>query len=188
MLAIDKLFKNEGKYSNLSGDTGGETYRGISRNYNKSWEGWKIIDEKKNKDDFPYNLDSDIKLNNLIQKFYKENYWLKFSGNLIPSQLIANELLDTSVNIGIKTSNEFFQKSLNILNRNQKLYKDLIVDGLIGRKTIKSLIIILSNKEEELLYKILNIYQGQYYLNITDYNKIYEKFIRGWLSRVKIIN
>ena len=39
----------EGNYSNDKDDPGGETYKGISRNMNKDWEGWKIIDSYKGK-------------------------------------------------------------------------------------------------------------------------------------------
>ena len=34
----------EGKYVNDKYDPGGETYKGIARNMNKDFEGWKIID------------------------------------------------------------------------------------------------------------------------------------------------
>ena len=34
----------EGKYSNNKDNPGGETYKGIARNMNKDFEGWRIID------------------------------------------------------------------------------------------------------------------------------------------------
>ena len=43
----------EGNYSNDKDDPGGETYKGISRNMNKDWEGWKIIDSYKGKKNYP---------------------------------------------------------------------------------------------------------------------------------------
>ena len=44
---IDMVLKHEGGYANVSGDLGGETYRGISRKNFPSWNGWEIVDEKK---------------------------------------------------------------------------------------------------------------------------------------------
>ena len=35
---------HEGGYNNDPDDVGGETYKGIARNYHASWEGWKIVD------------------------------------------------------------------------------------------------------------------------------------------------
>lgn len=45
--AFKKLVKTEGSYVCDSDDSGGETYRGISRRYNPKWEGWNIIDTYK---------------------------------------------------------------------------------------------------------------------------------------------
>ena len=47
--AYKKLLIKEGGYVHDSDDSGGETYRGISRRYNPTWEGWDIIDTYKRK-------------------------------------------------------------------------------------------------------------------------------------------
>ena len=39
----------EGGYVDDPEDAGGETYRGISRRYHPSWQGWQIIDTLKNR-------------------------------------------------------------------------------------------------------------------------------------------
>ena len=38
--AFKKLSIKEGGYVNDKDDAGGETYRGISRKYNPTWQGW----------------------------------------------------------------------------------------------------------------------------------------------------
>ena len=45
--AYKKVVKVEGSYVCDSDDSGGETYKGISRRYNPKWEGWPIIDNYK---------------------------------------------------------------------------------------------------------------------------------------------
>lgn len=46
--AFKKLSIKEGGYVNDKDDAGGETYRGISRKYNPTWQGWTMIDSYKN--------------------------------------------------------------------------------------------------------------------------------------------
>jgi len=185
IMSLNKLLANEGSYANISGDSGGETYCGVSRNNYPQWEGWDVIDRYKQHYSFPQILEFNDQLINLVRKFYRDNYWSKFRGNMFSSQLIADELLDTSVNIGLKRACLLFQKSLNILNRNQKLFSNLHLDGIIGSKSLNALRIIIEKGEEDILYKVMNIFQGSYYLTITNYNELFEKFIRGWLSRVE---
>ena len=45
--AFKKLSIKEGGYVNDKDDAGGETYRGISRKYNPTWQGWTMIDSYK---------------------------------------------------------------------------------------------------------------------------------------------
>ena len=45
--AFKLLILHEGGYANNKNDIGGETYRGIARNYWPKWVGWKLIDHIK---------------------------------------------------------------------------------------------------------------------------------------------
>ena len=36
---------NEGGYANNPADSGGETYKGIAKNYWPNWEGWTAVDQ-----------------------------------------------------------------------------------------------------------------------------------------------
>lgn len=42
------------------------------------------------------------------------------------------------------------------------------------------------NEEEELLLKILNVLQGNFYLDYMRKNTVQEKYMRGWFNRVKL--
>src|ERR1035438_7110103 len=125
----------EGEYSNDKDDPGGETYKGISRNMNKDFEGWKIIDSYKGRKNYPELLKTDDKLQSLVLDFYKKNYWDKFEGDAFDDET-GEEMFDQSVNLGIKRAIEHLQRSLNLLNDRQTLYPDIKVDGIIGDETL----------------------------------------------------
>lgn len=185
--AYNITLSHEGGYSNDSDDSGGETYKGISRRYSPSWHGWVIIDCLKNQPNFPdtayNNLDLDLK----VKKFYKANYWDVNLLDSCKSQVVANEMFDTGVNMGTGRAGKFLQIALNLLNKNGKIYSDIVEDGKIGKKTIKALNSCLSYRGDDYLYKILNILQGQHYINYMTKSKTQEKYAYGWFNRVTFL-
>lgn len=184
--AYIKSMQYEGEYVYDKDDKGGETYKGISRVYNPEWEGWVIIDNYK-KNNSLKELKNNEKLNNLVKKFYFANYWLKLKLDKINSSLIAETIFDAAINCGKVNAIKFLQKTLNLLNRNLKLYQDLIVDGIIGIKTIDSLHKSINLNGENLIYNCYNVYRFFYYIKLMEKNATYEKYI-GWLKRIKFIN
>jgi lysozyme family protein len=168
-------------------DKGGETYRGISRKFHPSWSGWAIIDSLKLKPGFPntaYN--SDI-LNSKVKEFYKINFWDINSLGEIQSQIISNELFDIGVNMGTPKAAKFLQASLNILNKNGATYPNIPEDGKMGPGTLRTFKMCLNSVGEDVIYKILNILQGQFYIDIMLYDPTQEKFALGWLKRVNFL-
>jgi len=175
---------HEGGYSNNPDDLGGETCKGIARKFHASWAGWAIIDASKDDLNFPKCLYDNAVLDKLTKDFYKINFWDLFAGDDFPSQIIANEVFDTAVNMGIGKSVEFLQTALNALNKHNSLYPDIVVDGKFGTNTLKALVTYLAMDKEDLLYKVLNVLQGARYIDITLKNPTQETFMRGWYSRV----
>lgn len=102
--AYQRTLKFEGGWVNDDNDSGKETYKGISRVYEKNWEGWKIVDAYKKKPNFPKNLEADKKLQELVKNCYRKNYWNVIWGDKIRNQKVANDLYDTAVNMGVGTS------------------------------------------------------------------------------------
>ena len=190
-LALDIILKHEGFYINDPEDAGGETFRGISRRYNLGWEGWKTIDALKKKD-FPGSLiEDELLLQDSVEKFYKTHYWDQFLGDLIPgqgtaNQDIANELFDISVNLGVGRAVKFLQAGLNILNRNELLYADLIEDGVFGQKTLDTLKVYIQKDDVHYLLKIMSVFQGMHYIKYMRKSPIQEKYARGWFKRVSL--
>lgn len=175
---------HEGGYVDDPTDRGGETYRGISRVHHPSWSGWEKIDACKGKSAFPAMLDADSALQRSVKSFYKRKYWDRFLGDQIPDQQVANELYDTGVNMGVRRAVRFLQNALNQLNRNQRNYKDLVVDGWLGEGTLEVLKQYLRlDRKSALLLKMMNIQQGARYIEIMENDPTQEKYARGWLKR-----
>jgi lysozyme family protein len=181
-ISFYKTLKSEGVYSNNINDKGGETYCGIARNIHPHWEGWPIIDELKS-NGFSIFLHQD-KLAKSVEEFYKKEYWGLIRGNDLPQDL-ADELFDTAVNEGPGIAIMFLQQGLNALNRNGKLYQDIVEDGGFGDITLNALNTYLLKDKLNILLKILNVLQGFRYLSILKHNPSQEDFIRGWFERVK---
>ena len=181
--------KNEGGYVNDPHDTGGETYKGISRRYNPSWAGWQAIDEIKrsiSSQEMNRALQENEPVQRAVAAFYKSHYWDKFWGDQMPEQAIADEIFDTSVNMGVHRAVMFLQEGLNLLNRDQKNYDDISEDGVFGPTTLDRLQKYLAGDKPEYLLKLMNVLQGMHYIEFMKKNPVQEKFARGWLSRVNV--
>jgi len=176
----------EGKYSNDSTDRGGETYKGIARNRNPNWSGWKIVDKYKSQPNFPKNMYSDAQLENSVKSFYKELYWNINKLDEFTSQSIANEVYDTGVNMGTSKAIKFLQLSLNVLNRNGSTYPDISENGKMGSDTLKALNFFIAKGEEQFIRKIFFILRGNYYIELMVRDSTQEKFCRGWLNRINL--
>ena len=184
--AYYKTMGHEGGYVNDPHDAGGETYKGIARKYNPSWSGWQIIDGHKNSSYFPSSLDTDDDLQDSVHRFYKSNYWDVNRLDEVRSQAVGEEMFDTGVNMGIGRAAKFLQRALTYLNRNGALYPDLVPDGQIGSKSLQALDIILNGGDEIVLLTMLNVLQGEHYMNYMDSNPVQRKYARGWFKRVKL--
>ena len=175
---------HEGGYVNDPVDRGGETYRGIARVHHPEWHGWKRIDAGRRDKSFPKSLNADRTLQSNARAFYKKAYWDRFEGDDIPDQAVANELYDTAVNMGVRRAVRFLQSSLNLLNRNQRDYRDLIIDGWFGEKSLTTLGALLKkDRDSDALVKMMNIQQGARYVEIMARDSSQERFARGWIRR-----
>ncbi len=182
--AIGRVLWLEGGYSNNPIDRGGETYKGIARNFHPNWEGWKIIDELHSEDNFPKNLEENAELNSFVKAFYKSEFWDKMQLDNYPES-ISSRVLDAAIHCGIKRAVRFIQNTINILNRNQRLYPNIKVDGIFGRKTKEAFVLCLKKNQVKLIYKILTLYQGARYLELMMLNEPYEIFV-GWFNRIDV--
>lgn len=174
---------HEGGYINDKADRGGETYKGVARNFHPSWPGWKIVDATKREKQFPQNLERLPELQKMVESFYRETFWNALRGDEIQNQHIANELFDTAVNMGTGVAVRMVQEALNLSNRDQKDYPDIPVDGVMGKKTV---FFINNHTNPELLLKALNVFQGHRYIEICRKDSGQERFFIGWFKRVSL--
>jgi len=177
---------HEGGYSNNPADSGGETYRGISRVHHPDWLGWEMVDGWKLTGGITL-LGDDQALDLAVRSFYKVEFWDKIKGDYLASQIIADELFDTAVIMSPRKAVTFLQRCLNMLNNRQKLYSDIAVDGGIGPKTLSTLTNYLEVRSEGLMYTYLNVVQGAYFIERVEKREDNEAFARGWIeNRVTI--
>jgi len=174
-------------YDNDPDDPGGETFFGLTRRYEPDWPGWSFIDGHKLKypSDFAKHLKNDPQLMAQVKNMYLEKYWKKTGCDKIADDNLASEIFDSAVNIGTKSAVKFLQTALNALNRQETLYPDIAEDGVFGADTVSALSKYLAvSNDIGLLLKIVNVLQGNHYIEIMRNNHKLEKFARGWFKRV----
>ncbi|QEG24041.1 glycoside hydrolase family 108 protein [Mariniblastus fucicola] len=180
----------EGGYVHDPVDKGGETHRGVARKFNGDWAGWPIIDQIK-KDhpvDFKQRINDSEELAELAKELFRERYWNPIRGDEIPDQHVANKVFDTGVNQGVARSVKYLQEGLNLLNRDQKNYADIQVDGKLGDATLATLkkFLRLEDDQPDYLLKVMNLLQASFYVDIMRRDTTQQRFARGWLNRVDL--
>jgi lysozyme family protein len=179
---FDKIFKDiisiEGGYTNHPMDKGGPTKYGVTQEVARS-HGYHG-----NMMEFPMEIAREI---------YRVDYFDRYNFDSIQNTKIAGELFEFTVNTGRgKTAVKFLQRAYNVLNKNIILTED----GLLGPQTAR---VINSYKFYKSLYKILNIFQGMYYISLAEHNSTVKSdlldhnathgsernktFIRGWIDK-----
>lgn len=124
IIAYKKTGGFEGGWNHVKGDRGGETYKGIARNFHPNWAGWKIVDANK-----PLKHGQIIKdpaLEELVHEFYKKEFWDVVAGDDIEDQSTANTLYDFGVNAGYGRSVKNIQSVVGIPETG-KITEELLV-------------------------------------------------------------
>lgn len=172
---ITALLKTEGGYVNNPNDRGGETNWGITVAVARA---------------FGYTGSMASMPQQVARDIYEQRYWRqpRFSDVAVVSTLIAEEMLDTGVNMGPAVAGRFLQRALNVLNQNGKTYPDIAVDGAVGNMTIAALKAFLASRAksgETVLLRMLNAQQSVRYMEIAEARTSQEMFSYGWqLNRV----
>ena len=159
---INMILRQESGYANVSGDLGGETYRGITRKNFPKWDGWKIVDE--NKPLKNRQIIENEELENNVMDFYYDNFYTPMKIDKVEDMLISGHLLCHGVNAGIKTSVKLLQKAVNNVYNVLK-YTNGAKANEVAREFIEQ--------------------RNQYYRNLVSKNPSQRKFLNGWLNRVK---
>lgn len=172
---IEGVADREGGYVNNPADPGGATCWGITEATARrnGYQG--------NMRDLPRELAVKIYLNEYVTA-------PGFMRIAAINTAIAEELVDSGVNCGPARPGPWLQRTLNLLNREQKQFPDLVVDGVLGPATQFALLAVLRQRGKEgerIIIGTLNCLQGAYYVEITEKRAANEEFFFGWmLNRV----
>lgn len=182
MANFEKIFNDliiiEGGYSNHPDDRGGRTMYGITEEVAREAGYAGKMEE--------------LSLE-LARSIYKTKYFENYGFGKIQNTKIAGELFEFTVNTGRgKLAVMFLQRAYNLLNKNI----NLVEDGQLGDKTANT---INSYKFYKSLFKVLNIFQGMYYISIAEDDMVAKEFllnhkntngseknktfIRGWIDK-----
>lgn len=167
---ITTLIQREGGYTNHPDDKGGETNFGITVAVARA---------------FGYTGPMASMTQQVARDIYAQRYWHqpRFDDIDMVSDLVAEELLDTGVNMGTGTAGKFLQRALNALNQDDKMYPNVTVDGAVGNMTIAALKAFLATRGkagETVLVRMLNAQQSVRYIELAEANVSQESFEYGW--------
>jgi lysozyme family protein len=174
--ALTEVLGIEGGFSDVDSDRGGKTNWGISERVARS---------------SGYDGEMNALPLSLAKEIYLREYWDHGRLKLIElsrlSSVIAAEIFEQAVNTGVTLTAKRVQRTLNILNRDEKSYPDLVVDGWLGQKTRKAINYFVRTGTERYLLQWLNVAQGKHYYDLCESDPTQEIFARGWVDkRVKV--
>lgn len=165
------LAHHEGGFVDHSNDPGGATNFGVSLRFLRQ-EGIDI------------DGDGDVDINDIraltaakSRDIYKEKFWIPCKCAQIRSTIIAAKVFDMAVNMGQRQAFKLVQRAVNALQYEH----DLVVDGLVGVKTIDALN-DLETKDHELIDAIREE-QADFYENLIHNKPELADFRLGWLRR-----
>lgn len=172
--AYRQVIANEGGYVNDPEDLGGETYKGIARNYYPNWAGWWYIDRYKATNG-PIATGAIIDsppVEASVRGFYR-GLWKKYRMGEIDDQALANNFFDFIVLA--KRAVATMQEALN------RMGFRVVVDNIIGPQTITA----INRADPRRLNEIFVQLRKKYHQQRVRAGLVSEKFLRGWIKRAE---
>lgn len=178
---IDDIIRKEGddKFTNDPNDPGGPTKFGVTAAKLGEWRKLGRVataDEVRN-----------LQRPEAVDIFYND-YIVKPGFALVAavSPAIAEELVDTGVNMGTGTPGPWLQRTLNSLNNEGHYWPDLLVDGRVGRATVDAIKALRKMRGDDLSDKLvltgLNAFQFVRYVELCEKRSGNEEYQFGWLK------
>jgi lysozyme family protein len=167
---IGDLITREGGYSNNPADAGGETCWGITGAVARAYgyEGPMML--------LPLATAADI---------YLERYWLlpHFDALDSFSDPLALKVFDIGVNRGQTVGVRYIQRALNVLSDQGTRYPVVSVDGTLGKLTLRSLSLFLTQRApdgEGVMLAMVRAQECVDYMTIAETRPIDQQFDWGW--------
>ena len=147
----------EGGYSNVKGDRGGATNKGITQ---RTYDGWRH-DQALPLVDVKHITDPEV------EEIYKARYWAPIYGGNLPPQ-IALAVFDGAVNSGTAQAAKWLQRALGVAD-----------DGIIGPQTLAAL---TGTNPATVALKVCDL-REQFLRNLAA-KPGQQQFLTGWMRRV----
>ncbi|NJC32529.1 lysozyme family protein [Sphingomonas jejuensis] len=169
---IEALIEREGGFVDHPADRGGATMWGITERVARA-HGWQGAMAR-----MPQARAAAI---------YRRIYWERPRLDAVATRApaIASEMFGTGVNMGTGIAVRFLQRALNALNRQQRDFADIAVDGAIGPATLGALdgfLRVRGRAGEAVLLKAIDALQGARYVRLAEQRPANEAFLYGWLA------
>lgn len=168
-----KIRRWEGNYCNIEYDKGGETYGGIARNFNRKWEGWKVLDKYKKTHTLKWN-DIVDEVEPLVIKYY-QTIWMNEKYYQINDQFVRSYLFD-------------YRNSGTIAYKHAKMVlNEHGFETKPGAKLDKHAIVSLNKINPIIFILHLQEVRRDYYTGVADRNPEMQIFLKGWINRANNI-
>jgi lysozyme family protein len=150
--AIVKTLAREGgaRFTDAASDKGGATKYGISQRAYPSLDIRNLTEQQ-------------------ARDIYKRDYWDRICGDAIQSQLVAENIFDTAVNMGVRTASRIAQLCIDVSP----------ADGVFGSHTVDA----LNAFDEHQFLAAYTISKISRYVSICNQDKSQAKFLLGWINR-----
>lgn len=171
---LAETLNREGGYTDHPNDPGGATKYGISLRWLKTQD-VKLADID---DDGDVDIDDIRALTPLdAANLYFRQWWRKYNYAQVPDPTVAGKVFDTAVNMGARQAHRLLQRALYAFGR------DVVVDGLLGPKTLAAVQSAMRPYPVQLL-GALRVEQSHFYRMIWNRRKRqFTPFLEGWLRR-----
>lgn len=163
------LLQHEGGFVNDPADPGGATNKGVTLKTFQSCAR-RLLGIAPTLDALKSLTDQQAGL------IYKDLYWNRICGDRIALQALANIVCDFQVNAGARSA-KLLQQVLNELGATPPL----VVDGIIGARSLAALQVI----DQRDAYMSFKQHAIDYYQNLAAQRPELQKFLRGWLNRIR---
>lgn len=176
--AYEELIELEGGYVNNPSDRGGETM-------------WGITEPVARKCGYRGAM-KDMKIEVAAECSWMY-YWKPLSAENFSTQSdtaykdFVLSLFHIGYHAGSRSATRWFQTCLNELNRNERDYKDIRVDGKIGRKTVQAFQAFRAKRGDDgssVLSSCIKVGYGGRFRSLIQRDKRQEEFAYGWYKRL----
>ena len=166
-------FSNEDNVLEQNATENGWTFMGIYQGAFPNLDLWKVIRQKMQQYNGDMKLVGAMMYNNttvreMVEAFYKKEFWDKAKLDEVHSQQIANEIFIAGVNMGMKKAIMMAQRLVGVAQ-----------DGSVGPKTLKALNAFDAVTFDE-MYDIL---ETDHYEMIIANNPSKRIYAKGWRNR-----